>query len=279
MALPDPLIAPLVPAWWPVRSVRRELADTVTLEIEPPPGGLVFEPGQFTMLSAFGIGEIPISISGDPGAPHALVQTIRSVGPVSSALTALRPGDRIGVRGPFGNGWPLEDARGADVLVVAGGIGLAPLRPVLYTILTDRDAYGRVSLLYGARSPSGLLYLDEIRGWMAGLDIDVLLTVDRGEPGWHGSVGVVTDLIRRASFEPAGTTAFVCGPEIMMRFTKQALESAGVDEERIAVSMERNMACGVGLCGHCQFGPFFVCKDGPVFRCSDMVELCWLKEV
>lgn len=270
--------SPMTPEFVAVRSVRDELSDTFTLELEPPPG-FSFEPGQFTMLYAFGVGEIPISISGDPGDRSVLVQTIRRVGAVTNALGSLAPGGLVGVRGPFGRPWPVESAEGKDVVIVAGGIGLAPLRPVLHHVLAHRDRYERVMLLYGSRSPSDLLYLDQLQEWRSRLDMTVLITVDSGDVDWHGSVGVVTKLVNRAPFDAKNAIAFVCGPPIMMRFTSQELEAEGVTPDRVYVSMERNMKCGIGICGHCQFGPYFVCKDGPIHTCGDSEELCWLKEV
>ena len=267
------------PEFVTVRAVKQELEHTFTLVMDPPGGRFEYAPGQFTMLYAYGIGEVPISISGDAAVTDELVLTIRRMGAVTNALTALRPGDVVGVRGPFGKPWPVGAARGKDLVIVAGGIGLAPLRPVLYEVLADRHAFERVVLLYGARSPSELLFLDEIHEWRGRLDMTVMVTVDYGDPGWHGSVGVVTKLIDRAPFDPNNAVAFVCGPEIMMRFTKAALEARALPESSIFISMERNMKCGIGLCGHCQFGPYFVCYQGPVFSCGSMDDLCWVKEV
>lgn len=268
--------APMAPTFVAVRSVKDELQHTFTLELDAPPG-FSFAPGQFTMLYAFGVGEVPISLSGDPE-DGVIVQTIRRVGAVTDALGTLQPGDQVGLRGPFGTTWPLDEAEGGDLVIVAGGIGLAPLRPAIYHALKHRDRYRRLVLLYGARSPSELLFVDEIQEWRGRLDADVRVTVDSGDPGWFGSVGVVTELVTSAPFDPARSVAFVCGPEIMMRFTRQTLEEQGVPSDRTFVSMERNMKCGIGLCGHCQFGPLFVCKDGPIYSCGDS-ELCWLKEV
>lgn len=270
--------APMTPEFVAIRSVRDEIPDTFTLEIEPPEG-FSFEPGQFTMLYAYGVGEVPISISGDPGDGSVIVQTIRRVGAVTNALGSLGPGDLIGVRGPFGTPWPVDRAEGQDIVIVAGGIGLAPLRPVLYHVLAHRDRYERVMLLYGSRSPSDLLYVDEVQEWRSRLDMTVMITVDTADADWHGGVGVVTKLVTRAPFDAENTIAMVCGPSIMMRFTRQSLEAEGVTPDRTYVSMERNMKCGIGICGHCQFGSYFVCKDGPVHSCGDSEELCWMKEV
>ncbi len=262
-----------------VHSVVRELEDTFTLELDPPGDGWEFAPGQFTMLYAFGIGEVPISISGDPSDSSRIVQTIRAVGPVTDALTAVSPGDFVGVRGPYGTSWPTGSAEGRDLLIITGGIGLAPLRPAILEVLDHRDRYDNITLLYGARSPGELLFAEELQEWRGRFDLEVLITVDRGDQVWRGPVGVVTSLIGRASFDPESAVAFVCGPEIMMRFTIQELLSRGFTDDRLHISMERNMKCGIGLCGHCQLGPFFVCKDGPIFRCSEMGDTCWTREV
>jgi NAD(P)H-flavin reductase len=243
---------------------RRELSDVWTVEIEPGAGGFVFLPGQFNMLYAFGVGEAAISISGDPARPDRLVHTIRSVGKVSAALARLKAGDMLGIRGPFGKGWPVEGADGADVVVIAGGLGLAPLRPALYRLFAERKRYGRIVLLCGARSPEDILFRSEIEQWRRQLDLEVEGTVDHAGSDWRGNVGVVTTLIARAAFDPARTLALVCGPEVMMRFAAIELEKRGVPPEAIYISMERNMKCAIGHCGHCQFGGDFVCKDGPV---------------
>jgi NAD(P)H-flavin reductase len=258
---------PMRPQPFRVTALQRETNDTFTLALEAPDGApFRFAPGQFDMLYVFGVGEVPISISGDPARPEQLVHTIRAVGSVTRALQRLRPGAMVGVRGPFGAPWPLEAARGQDLLIVAGGIGLAPLRPVIYHALLHRGLYGRVQLLYGARTPHDLLFTRELKAWRSRFDLDVDVTVDRASSSWRGSVGVVTRLIARAPIDGGGALAFVCGPEVMIRFSVMALEKRGLPQERAYVSMERNMKCAVGLCGHCQFGPFFVCRDGPVFR-------------
>ena len=268
------------PARWRVTATRRESADTVTLELEPPAGEVfAFRPGQFNMLGAFGTGEVPISISGDPGAGGPVLHTIRDVGMATHALCALEPGDRVGVRGPYGTCWPLEEAEGGDVVIIAGGIGLPPVRPAIYHVLTNRGRYQRVVLLYGARIPGDLLFTDELAGWRGRFDLDVQVTVDAAAGGWRGDVGVVPDLIATARFDPAAATAFMVGPEIMMRFTVRALLSAGVPEDRIFLSMERNMQCAVAMCGHCQLGPFLVCRDGPVFCHRPLAPWLRLREV
>lgn len=270
---------PMAPMPFVVRSNRDELADTYTLALEPSGGAFAFAPGQFTMLYSFGIGEVPISISGDPAYPETLVQTIRGVGAVTRALRNVGPGDVVGVRGPFGTAWPLAAAEGKDVVFAAGGIGLAPLRPAIYQVLAARDRFERVVILYGARNPTELLYAHEVQEWRGRLDADVLVTVDNAGRDWHGSVGVVTKLIRRAPFDPHNAVGFVCGPEIMMRFTAQELVTRGVPAGAIHLSMERNMKCAIGFCGHCQYGPKFVCRDGPVFPYPVLEPYLLVKEV
>jgi NAD(P)H-flavin reductase len=263
-----------------VQRVRKEIPGTLTLDLAAPDAGsFAFAPGQFNMLYVWGVGEVPISISGDPARPQTLTHTIRAVGPVSEALCRLPRGATVGVRGPYGNHWPVEAAVGSDVVVAAGGIGLAPLRPVLYHLLAQRAGYGNVVLLYGARTPQYLLYTGELARWRGRFDLEVGVTVDKATDGWQGHVGTVTTLIPKAGFDPAHTVAFVCGPEIMMRFTIRELQSRGVPDERIYISMERNMKCAIGLCGHCQLGPFFICKDGPVFAYSAIKEWFGKREV
>jgi NAD(P)H-flavin reductase len=254
-----------IPERFRVTSTRRETEDTWTLEMEPVDRRrLEFAPGQFTMLYSYGAGEVPISVSGDPSRPGTLVHTVRAVGATSIAVCGTKQGDELGVRGPFGRGWPLDEARGGDLVVVAGGVGLAPLRSVVYTALAERGRYGRLTLLYGSRTPAQLLYQDELSEWAEGDDLETDLIVDAADERWHGRVGVVPALIERAELDP-GAVAMVCGPEVMMRFAVEALVAAGLAPERIFVSMERNMRCAVGHCGHCQWGPSFVCRDGPVY--------------
>jgi len=249
---------------WRVTSSRRESHDTVTLELEPPaPFG--FQPGQFNMLRVPGIGEVPISISGDPSRAGPVLHTIRDVGAVTHALCAARPGHQVGVRGPYGTSWPVQAAEGGDVVIVAGGIGLPPLRPAIYHVLAHRESFGRLVLLYGARTPSDLLFTGELGAWRSRSDLTVEVTVDTAGRDWPGNVGVVPDLIPKAAFDPEASVAFTVGPEIMMRFTVRALLAAGLAEDRVFLSMERDMQCATALCGHCQLGPFLVCRDGPVF--------------
>jgi NAD(P)H-flavin reductase len=221
------------------------------------------------MLSAGGCGEVPISISGDPDQPEVLVHTVREVGLATAAICASEPGRVLAARGPFGEPWPVEQADGADVVIAAGGIGLAPLRPAILWLLARRERFGRLVLLYGGRAPDQLLYTDELGSW-ADRGLEILVTVDSAGPEWLGHVGVVTRLVGRAGLSGGDTIAMACGPEVMMRFTVAGLREAGVAPERVFISMERNMQCGIGHCGHCQLGPTLVCRDGPVYRWSKL---------
>jgi len=275
---------PMTPTFLRVGRSIRETANVVTIEIpvagqENQAQPATFEPGQFNMLYAFGVGEVPISMSGDPAATDRIVHTIRGVGAVSEALAALQPNDTVGVRGPFGSSWPVSEAAGSDVLVIAGGLGLAPLRPALYHLIKHRERYGRVALLYGTRHPDDLLFREELDAWRRAPDLQVRVTVDHASLDWIGDVGVVTKLLPKIRFDPIDTVAMICGPEVMMRMTALALEDVGVSPERISVSLERNMKCAVGLCGHCQFGPHFVCKDGAIFRFDRIRDILNVREI
>lgn len=274
-----PVDGAMVPRLFRLVGRRQDTADTFTVLLEPNDGvPLVFIPGQFTMLSAFGVGEVPISVSGDAHVAGPLQHTVRDVGAVTHALARASVGEVLGVRGPYGTGWEVADARSLDVVFVAGGIGLAPLRPAVLEVLSHREDFGRVVLLYGARSPDELLFTDELRQW-EGQGVEVLVTVDYGPTTWTGRVGLVTKLIPRAGFDPRSTLALICGPEVMMRHTALALVARGVRSNRIRVSLERNMRCGVGLCGHCQYRELFICVDGPVLPYAQVTGLLGLREV
>jgi len=260
------LVSPgaMTPLLFRVGAREQDTVDTWTLTLEPLAGtGPVIGPGQVMMVYAFGIGEVPISVSGPPGVPGPVVLTVRSVGAVSGAICSSEPGAVLGLRGPFGTSWPVEAAAGGDVVVVAGGIGLAPLRPVVLHALAHRSDFDRVTVIYGARTPEDRLYVEELERWRESISVEV--TVDVAGADWAGPVGFVAKLVSRAGFRPEQATAFVCGPEIMMRTTIDALVERGMPAERIQVSMERHMDCGVGLCGHCQLGPSLICRDGPVY--------------
>jgi NAD(P)H-flavin reductase len=241
-----------------------------------------FEPGQFNMVTVAGAGEVPISLSSDPARRDRLGHTVRVAGRVTSAFPALQRGDRVGIRGPFGTAWPMRAAAGGDLVVVAGGLGLAPVRPAVYRALANRQAFRRVVLLVGARDPANMLFRAELDAWagsMRSRGVEVALTVDVPSDDWPYGAGVVTTLFPAARLDPARSTVFVCGPEPMMRFAARDLLGLGIGTERIHLSMERNMQCGVRLCGHCQLGPRFVCTDGPVFRLDDIADLLEVDQV
>ncbi len=276
---------PMLPRPYRVAASRRETGDTVTLELVPVGGAAPgfapdrFKPGQFNMLYAFGIGEVPISLSGDPADGGRVVHTVRAVGAVSRAIAQAGPGSVLGLRGPFGSAWPMAEAEGRDLLLIAGGLGLAPLRPAIYHALAHSEHYGRIAILYGSRGPAEILYRDELARWRQRSGVTVAVTVDHADAAWDGHVGVVPDLIRGVSFDPANSVAMICGPEVMFRFTARALLGAGVPAGRIHVSMERDMKCAVGLCGHCQFGADFICRDGAVLRYDRVAARLAVREV
>jgi NAD(P)H-flavin reductase len=272
------IAGPMQPVPYHIQGFKRETHDTFTLELKAADkvSQPLFSPGQFNMLYVFGAGEVPISISSDPAYPESIKHTTRVVGTVTKAMHVLKPGDTLGVRGPFGTSWPLELGRGKDVVIIAGGIGLAPLRPAIFKLLADRQRYRRIILLYGTRTPRDILFKHDLKRWRSHFDLEVYVTVDRAMGAWRGNVGVVIKLIPRAPFDPSNAIALICGPEVMMRFSIEALRQRGIGSEHIFVSMERNMKCGLGLCGHCQYGPYFVCKDGPVFR-YDRIESIFRK--
>lgn len=266
MAVSPEAGAPLRPDLYRVSDRHRETEDVVTLALDPVAGpSLRFRPGQFNMLTAFGVGEVPVSVSGPALDGGPLEHTVRDVGPVTRALCRCERGDLLGVRGPFGTDWGTEEiGAGDDVVVVAGGIGLAPLRRAVHDLVRRRPAGpGRVHVLIGARRPDQVMFGRDIAYWRE-KGAHVAVTVDVGGPAWTGHVGLVTALLPEAGFDPARTEALVCGPEVMMRFTARALVDAGVHPGRIRVSAERNMQCGLGWCGHCQLGPYLLCRDGPV---------------
>jgi anaerobic sulfite reductase subunit B len=272
------MTAPSLPVRYRVTGRHDETHDTVTLGLRPVDQPIrTHRPGQFTMLYAPGIGEVPVSISGT-GPDAGLLQTVRAVGAVTRALCAAGPGQLVGVRGPYGTGWDVASAAGGDLLIVAGGIGLAPLRGALLAALGHRGSYRRVVVLIGARSPQELVFASELGEWrQAGAEVEV--TVDRAIVGWPGHVGVVTQLLGRAGIDPAATTALVCGPEVMMRLTARGLLALGVPATCIRVSLERNMRCGVAECGHCQLGPLLLCRDGPVVSYDVAAPLLAIKEL
>jgi NAD(P)H-flavin reductase len=273
--------ADLTPQPWVVRAVHRELPTTVTLDLAPADGSPPprFLPAQYSMLTVIGVGEVPISISTDPADPDRHGYTVRAAGAVTTALCGLQPGDVVGVRGPLGNSWAVEDAVGSDVVFLGGGIGLAPLRPAIYDLMSQRDRYGRVAILIGARTPGDVLFADELAQWRARFDVDVRVSVDRPDRGWRGEVGVVPKLLPQVNLDWPAAMAFVCGPDVMMRAAAGVLLGLGARAERVRLTLERNMKCGVGLCGHCQLGRLFVCEDGPVVPYSELQPFYGVKEI
>jgi NAD(P)H-flavin reductase len=272
----------LLPTRYRVDDAWSDLDGVTTLALSPMDAALPRgAPGQFNMLYAFGVGEVAISISDGLHGPAGVLHTIRDVGPVSGALCRLRSGDMLGVRGPFGTPWPVEAQAGRDLVIVAGGLGIAPLRPAVLAALAGRTAFRSLALVVGARSPAELLYAGQMAGWAGDDRLDLKITVDRATPGWSGRVGVVTAQLGQAlrGRDPANVSAFVCGPEVMMRYTCLALEAAGVPARAQWISMERNMKCAVGTCGHCQFGADFICRDGPVLRWDKVAERFRIREV
>jgi NAD(P)H-flavin reductase len=259
----------LEPFWAKVTAIKPEAEDVSTFSlsfIDPDvQSAYSFKPGQFNMVYIPGFGESAISISSDADDPLTLSHTIRFVGNVTHAASRLKVGDTIGIRGPFGSSWPVQQLEGMDIFIACGGIGLPPLRPVLYHIIRHREKYGKVTLLYGARASKNLLYPEEYDSWRKA-NIDVEVSVDRGDDSWNGRVGVVPMWFYSFLIDAHKTAVLTCGPEIMIHFVIYEALARRIPSERIFVSLERNMKCGQGSCGHCQIGPYFVCKDGPVFR-------------
>jgi NAD(P)H-flavin reductase len=258
----------LAPVWAEVTAIQQEVEGIATFWLRFRDAGMQakysFQPGQFNMLYVPGYGEAAISISSDPQSREGLGHTIRFVGNVTRAISRIKVGDPVGLRGPFGSSWPIRSLEGNDIIIAAGGIGLPPLRPAIYHIMRNRAKFGKVFVLYGARTPGDLLYTHEFEQWRAA-DITVQVTVDRADESWQGQVGVVPMLFYRFRIDPAHSAVLTCGPEVMIRFVIFEALARRIPAERIFVSMERNMKCGQGFCGHCQLGPFFICRDGPVF--------------
>ncbi len=275
-------IDPMVPLRAKVKKIFWETEDVFTFELvydEEDKREFRFKPGQFNMLYAFGVGESAISISSDSDKHGSVLHTIHKVGYVTSALSKLKKGDVIGVRGPFGSSWPLEIAKGRDICIIAGGLGLPPLRPAIYHIFKHRKQYGKVTILYGARSPRDIMFPVELEAWKKKYDVQIEVTVDRADSTWRGHIGVVTTLLGYTELDPEKTTAMLCGPEIMMKYTVDELLKNNISDKNIYVSLERNMKCALGFCGHCQYGPSFVCKDGPVFSFCNVTDIFEIKEL
>ncbi len=225
-----------------------------------------FAGGQFNMVYAFGVGEVAISIVSDPEDPELLDHTIRIVGRTTQAIGRLGPGDVLGIRGPYGRGWPLDKARGKDVVIITGGLGCAPVVGAIEYIFRRRDQYGAVKILHGVKAPHDLLYRERFDAWRRQPDTEVFLSSDQPAKSWQYHIGVVTELFEQVRITPGRTVVLMCGPEIMMRVGIPILVHRGISESSVYVSLERHMECGIGLCGHCQMGPYFLCKDGPVMR-------------
>ncbi len=260
---------PLEPNWAEITAITNETSDVSTywLKFVDPAiqADYSFKPGQFNMIYVPGFGESAISISSDAEDRDNIGHSIRFVGNVTRAVSRLKVGDVVGLRGPFGSSWPMYEMEGKDIFIACGGIGLPPLRPTIYYIMHHREKYGKVTLLYGARTASDLMYTSEYDRWRQA-DIDVEITVDRGDANWQGRVGVVPMWFYQFRIDAHKTAVLTCGPEIMIRFVIFEALARRIPLENIFVSLERNMKCGQGSCGHCQLGPYFVCKDGPVFR-------------
>ena len=284
-ARPEPLCGTdaMLPVPVGILDVREENFNTRTfvmqLEEEDARKAYRWAPGQFNMLYLPGVGEAAISISSDPEQPEVLEHTIRVVGSVTRGIEAAGKGGIVGLRGPFGRGWPIDRLDGGDVVMVAGGIGLAPLRPMVYWLLRNRERFRRVVLLFGCRSPDDRLYVDELKQWQSDEVIDVLVTVDNATHGWVGPVGVVTNLLQRIRVSADRTTVMVCGPRVLNRVAAWSFLQLHVPPEQVYLSLERNMNCGYGQCGHCQYGSKFVCKDGPVFAFSELADFFALEEI
>lgn len=276
-----PRTDPMVPRAFRVVDRHQETPDVWTLGLAPNDGQacIRFEPAQIGMIGLPGVGEVPISFSNDASDPERVAMTIRAAGAVTQRIVDLQPGDVVGMRGPFGVPWPLRELAGRQVLVVAGGLGLAPLRSLMVTAVEERDRLETLTLVYGARDRYEFLFRRDLEEWASRDGIDVLMTVDHPDERWTGNVGVVTTLLDEAVDDPRRTVAFMCGPDVMLSAVSTALTSRQVPAKQIWVTMERNMKCAIGLCGHCQFGPLFLCKDGPVFRFDRIARLFGVPEV
>jgi len=257
-----------------ITSIEDETSDVKSFGLRFSDGGFQYKPGQFVEVSLFGIGECPICICSSPGQVKDGIQiTVRRVGSVTHALHGLSVGDEIGIRGPFGNGFPFNEVKGRDILFVGGGIGLPPLRSLINAMLGRRQDFGRVIILYGARTPGDMVYKDELKTWAARQDVEFMMTVDVGDKTWDGNVGVVTTLFPKITVEPPKAVAFTCGPPIMIRFVIIDLLKMGFAPGDIISTLERYMKCGIGKCGHCAIGYKYVCLDGPVFSYEQLKEM------
>lgn len=276
---PNQIILMQIPTIYQIQSITYETSDVFTLALTTNENiaKMPFLPGQFNMLYHFGFGETAISIAGNPTLKGELTHTIRAVGSVTKSMQKLKAGEEIGIRGPYGSSWPLLHKQ-CDVLIIAGGIGLAALRSALFHLAAHKEQYQDITLLYGARSPKDIIYKKDLESWQK-QGMKILSTVDYADVGWEGQVGVVTKLIKKNINNPKNTLVLMCGPEIMLRFAVQELLGANVEEKHIFISLERNMQCAVGFCGRCQYGPYFLCKDGPVFSYEQLRHWFMIKEL
>ncbi|MFH1624054.1 MAG: FAD/NAD(P)-binding protein [Pseudomonadota bacterium] len=271
---PLPDVSPYLPKWAEISRIKKLTESEKLFELNFTNGKpLGHKPGQFVEVSLLGIGEAPISISSPPGKTSSFELAIRKVGNLTAAMHRLKAGDKIGIRGPFGTYFPVEEAGGKDILFVAGGIGLVPLRSFIKFVLEQRKKYGEITILFGARNPSEQLFLDELEEWRRREDIRYLETVDRSDPNWKGHVGVITTLFPKVQVDPSRTYCVVVGPPVMYRFVIMEAKARGIPDTQIFLSLERRMKCGLGKCGHCQINHLYVCQDGPVFRYSDIFDL------
>lgn len=269
-----PAISPYIPKWAEISRVEDLTASEKLFEMRLISGEpLGHMPGQFVEVSVMGIGEAPISVSSAPREDSSFELAIRKVGNLTNAMHELAVGTRVGIRGPFGTCFPTDETKGRDILIVAGGIGLVPLRSFIHYVLDRRGEYGEFTILFGARNPSEQLFLDELNQWKERKDVNYLETVDRPDSGWKGNVGVITTLFPKIDVDPSTTYCIVVGPPVMYRFVILEAKAKGIPDEQIFLSLERRMKCGVGKCGHCQINHIYVCQDGPVFRYSDIFDL------
>jgi NAD(P)H-flavin reductase len=269
----------MVPRPFRIVRVIREIDGVFTWHLKALEGApLNFLPGQFNMIYQFGVGEIPISISGDCRNPGTLVHTIRAVGPVTNAMAQLKRDAVVGIRGPFGRPWPIDAVTRNDIIIVTSTIGLAPLRPLIYEVLHRRQEFGKVAICYGTRGVHDVMFEDDLHRWRARFDVNVHLTVHSAPSGYRGRVGGVASAIHAARIDGPSAQAFVCRSEALTRQAVDTLGERGVTPDRIWLTLERNMKCGIGLCGHCQLGPTFMCKDGPVYRFDQIEPLYSIRE-
>jgi len=269
-----PEVTPYLPKWAQISRIEDLTGTEKLFEMHLVSGEpLGHNPGQFVELSVMGIGEAPISISSAPRKTNSFELAIRKVGNLTNAVHGLIVGDTVGIRGPFGTHFPVEETRGKNILFVAGGIGLVPMRSFIHFVLEHREEYGEVTILFGTRNPSERLFLDELEQWRKRKDIRYLETVDRADQEWHGHVGVITTLFPKIDVDPSKTYCVIVGPPVMYRFAILEAKAKGIPDSQIFLSLERRMKCGLGKCGHCQINHFYVCQDGPVFRYTDIFGL------